>query len=270
MSDDYDRTGKGLTRPDTGNKSIRRLISDVGKSDPQQEVEYAEKEYYSKQITKMSEPRWLMPNELEAKRIIYPEMGNRDVADVFRELRTKLLQVSDHSNFVTMITSVIPKGGSSFVALNLATAFSFDEAKTALLIDCNLRNPSIDKLLELDFDYGLTDFLEDRDLQINDIIYSSGIQRLRVIPVGQSRETSEFYTSVRMRSFLNVVRQRYPDRFIIIDAPSISNSADARILAELCDFAILVVPYGRVTEKQIITASNEIGRDKLAGVVLNN
>ena len=73
-----------------------------------------------------------------------------------------------------------------------------------------------------------------------------------------------------MQSLIHELVNRYPDRFPIINAPSILESAEARILAELCDQVILVVPYGGCSEEQILKASVLIGAEKLSGLVLNN
>ena len=66
-----------------------------------------------------------------------------------------------------------------------------------------------------------------------------------------------------------MIKNRYPDRYIILDGPSLEDSADARILAELCDLATIVVPYGLSTTTEVIDAANAIGKTKLAGVVMN-
>jgi len=224
----------------------------------------------SKQISRMDEPRKLTNDDFSEKRIIYPEAHNRYVLNRFRELRTRLLEISKGNNFTLVVTSPADGSGTSFVALNLATAFALDSSKTALIIDCNLRDPSLHEALDLIPETGLTDFLENQDLDIGSVIYPSGIQRLRIVPAGSRRESpSEFFTSFRMKQFLHTLRRRYPDRFIFIDAPSIQDSPDARILVELCDYALLVIPHSRLTESQIISAVKLFDKDKFAGVVIN-
>ena len=225
----------------------------------------------SKQIVRMKEPRILSPEDLEERRIIYPESTDRVAVNRFRELRTRLLQLSAGNNFSLVVSSAVEGGGASFIALNLAAAFAFDHTKTALIIDCNLREPSLHSMLDLTPDMGLTDFLEDADMDIATIIYPTGIKRLRLIPAGSRRESAaEFFTSFRMRQFLHAIRRRYPDRFVIIDAPSITDSPDARILSDLCDYTLLVLPHARVTEGQALRAASAVSPEKLAGVVINN
>lgn len=225
----------------------------------------------SKQISRMEEPRRLTREDLDERRIVYPESPNRKVVNRFRDLRTRLLEVSKGNNFALVVTGSGPGAGASFVALNLAASFAFDHAKTALLIDCNLREPVLHSQLDLVPETGLTDFLEDPDLDIGSIIYPTGIPRLRLIPAGSRRESpAEFFTSFRMKQFLLAVRRRYPDRFIILDTCSIGESPDARILAELCDYGLVVVPHARATLDQVDHAVSAFGEEKLVGVVMND
>lgn len=224
----------------------------------------------SKQIVRMQEPRRLTPDDLEERRIIYPESRNRQLVNHFRNLRTKLLEKSGGNNFTLVVSGAREGAGSSFVALNLAAAFAFDEAKTALIIDCNLREPALHSTLDIVPDSGLTDFLDDPDYDIGRILYPTGIPRLRLIPAGSRRETpGEFFTSFRMKQFLQAVRRRYPDRFIVLDTAPITESPDARILTELCDYAMLVIPHAGMTADGIEQAAGAFHAEKFVGAVIN-
>lgn len=225
----------------------------------------------SRQIARMNEPWQHNRKELAESKIIYPGMGDNRVANAFRELRTKILQATRGKNCSILVTSISQSTGCSFVARNLAVAFSFDESKTALLMDCNLTNPSHNDLISPEVTLGLTDYLKADHLSIEQIIHPVGIQRLRLIPVGSKLDiTTEYFTSIKMKRLFRSIKERYLDRYIIIDAPPITQSADTRILAEVCDYAILVVSYGKTTESQILNASKALGAHKLIGVVFNN
>lgn len=210
-------------------------------------------------------------SELTLQRIIYPEMAENSTVQAFREIRTKVLQKTHGKNCIIMVTSVTSKAGSTFVATNLGVAFAFDAGKTALLVDCNLRNPGFQQLFPDSSPLGITDYLEKGDIDVADIIHPVGIERLRVIPAGDKREIpSEHFTSARMRHLLDGIRQRYAERFIILDAPPMSDTADTQIIAELSDYVVLVVPYGRVTSGQVDACVKSLDSKKLLGIVFNN
>jgi exopolysaccharide/PEP-CTERM locus tyrosine autokinase len=225
----------------------------------------------SHEIARMDEPWELNKADLAESKIICPDIADHSVVNAFREVRTKILRKSNGRNCILMVSSTSSNAGNSFVALNLAVAFSFDESKTALLLDCNLEKPSYQDLISTEVQYGLTDYLSKEKIDVNQIIHPIGIRRLRLIPTGcRSNEVMEYFTSTKISQLFADIKQRYQDRYIIIDAPPIADSADAHILSELCDHVILVVPYGRTTEAQIRAATKAVPANKLMGVVFNN
>ncbi len=222
-------------------------------------------------IDNMAEPVCLTAEQLDAHKIIYPASRDMATVDVFRDLRTRLLKLYRGDNKITLVCSVKPNGGASYIASNLAASFAFDESKTALLMDANIRNPSLHEQFYLQPEHGLTDFLREQVVGIDSIIYATGVPRLRLIPAGtQSNAAAEFFSSLRMQAMLEVLKYRYKDRYLIIDAPAINAAPDTKILASLVDAVLLVVPYGTVTESQLSRAVEAIGEDKLAGVIINN
>jgi len=223
------------------------------------------------EIERMGEVDRFSNDELERLKIVSGSMHNSKILNVFRELRTQLLTINKKKNFVCMVSSISQGGGGSFVASNLAAVFALDKTKTSLLIDANLYSPSLNKLIIGDSESGITDYLGDGRLDIKDVVYATGIPRLRVIPIGENREAAaEYFSSDKMQSFIEEIHTRYSDRYVFIDAPSILDSSEARILAEIVDMVILVVGHACVTPNQIQSAVNVVEKDKLAGLVYNN
>lgn len=222
------------------------------------------------QITKMSEVRHFSPSEFEALKLVHAGDEGSLHLKVFRDVRTQLMKRTEWKNFVCLVTSAA-SGGSSHVAANLAATIALDKSKTSLLVDANLYSPYAESLLPVPSQLGLTDYLEDATTGIEDIVYASGVPRMRVVPVGNNRDGgTEKLNSSRMRDFFTEIKSRYFDRFIIVDAPCAADyDAEIRILAELCDFVLLVVPHGKVTEAQLNSAVEKIGQQRLAGVVYN-
>jgi len=222
-------------------------------------------------IARMKETALRTSSDLASVNIISPDGGDNPTVQAFREIRTRILQQTQGENAVVLVTSASGGGGGSFVARNLAVAFAFDAGRTSLLVDCDFRNPSLQVLLKDQAVMGITDYLEKPEVSINDIIHPIGIERLRIIPAGSGHHTpTEYFMSERAHQFFAEVRNRYPDRFVFLDAPPILESADARIMAELCDYVLLVIPYAKLTNTQIDNCIKSIDGNKLIGIVFND
>lgn len=224
----------------------------------------------AQEIARMRNPLVRTVRDLSQMRVIFPEMANVKVANAFREIRTKILRTSKENNPVIMVTSIAPDSGSTFVSTNIAAAFAFDNGKTSLLVDCNLRDPGLSEFVP-NGGVGLTDFLESREIPVAKIVTPSGIPRLRVVSAGGKRETpGEYFTSEKFRRLFSALKNRYPDRYIVADTPAMSESADTQIITNVCNYVILVVPYGRFTPGQVSEAVKMFEPGKFLGVVFNN
>jgi protein-tyrosine kinase len=225
-------------------------------------------------MMRVAEPQALTPRRLEERRLIHRDESVRVHADAFRELRTRLLALSNGATFVTLVAPIDHGCGGSFVARNLAAAFAFDETKTALLIDCDARHPSQHRALDVDAGVrgGLMDYIADPSVEIERIVHGTGIPRLHLIPNGTSREaTAESFTSLRMRTLIDSLRGHGDEeRYVILDGPAVKGSPDARILSDLADRVVLVAGYGMVSPGAIEKAAASFPQDKIAGIVFNN
>lgn len=223
-------------------------------------------------IASMAESDSYTAQQFAQRRFIHPNMPDVRVADAFRHLRTSVLQKANHKNFLMLVTGVGEHHGASFVARNLAAAIAFDENKTALLIDCNLQQPLQDELLRgEEKPLGLTDYLSAEEVTVEQIMLRLGMPRLRFIPAGRRvAAVREFFTAPKLKHLFQDLRERYPDRYIIADTAPVTLAADTKILLELVDFGLLVIPYGKATKAQIESSARAIGPEKLIGCVFNN
>ncbi|PCJ27286.1 MAG: polysaccharide biosynthesis protein [SAR86 cluster bacterium] len=211
-------------------------------------------------------------DEFAERGIIHPSMKDTRVLNAFRNLRTSLLPKMESYNSCLLVSSVVQGGGASFNAINLAAAFTLDRQRSALLVDCNFRHPSLADALGVDAPYGLYDFVTDQIDDIDRMIYPTIVPRLQLVPCGQIAEEEhvEFFTGERMRAFLHEAKNQDPNRIIILDAPPILDSADTPILSELVDYVLLVLPYRGASASKIDKTIKVMGNDKIIGFVLNN
>jgi len=245
-------------------------VKDDQTQDPQVKSAVAEHRK-REQIKSMSTPVIWSQEELYDRKVVFTGMRQRELLNAFREVRIRILQKSKTDNVVVMVSSITEEGGGSFVAFNLAATFALDRHKTALYVDCNPYKSSAEQYTVEPVDYGLTQYLSDYTVPLKRIIYPSGIERLRVIPSGSGSDSAaEFFNSKRMEVLIAEIKSRYPDRFIVLDAPSVQSSTEARILAQYCDHVLLVVPFGKTTRSDVLAGVDAVGRDKLAGMIFNH
>ncbi len=223
------------------------------------------------QIKNMALPVLWSQDELYDKKIVFTGMRQREVLNAYREVRIRLLNKSKSDNIVVLVSSVAGLSESTSFSFNLAATFALDQHKTALFVDCNPYGNASEKYVVGEVGDGLTQYLNDYTVPLKTIIYPSGIERLRVIPSGGSSESAaEFFNSKRMEVFVAEIKSRYPDRFIVLDAPSVQSSTEARILARYCDHAILLVPFGKAVTDEVLAAVDAVGKEKFAGLVFNS
>lgn len=215
-------------------------------------------------------------DELKARKIIYPSMSNKAILNAYREVRIKLRNLSDGKNFSVMVSSLSKvKGTGKNVAenvllpsFNLAASFALDAQSSALLIDCDPYHNQLQSLVSTRLGKGVTDYLDDRTLKARDIIYPSGIDRLSVVPAGTiDVSVVELFSSGRMKTLMDELKQRYPDRYIVLNAPPFRVSTEARILVRYADHAIMTVPFGEITAEDIASAIETLDTDKFAGLI---
>jgi protein-tyrosine kinase len=221
------------------------------------------------EISKMKSDSVATNEELDQAKLIYPGCKQEQLVDQLREIRTEINKQSNKN--LIMVTSMQEKSGVSFFASNIAAATAFDAGRSSLLVECNFDAPVMKSKFKLDSTNGLVDYIYNSEIKENDIIQETGIKRYRVIHGGDCQSSSqEHFVHPRFRKFLMLLKSRYSDRTVYVDAPPLTSSADARILADLCDLVIIILPNGKVSKKRLETATKLIPHNKLLGVVVNN
>lgn len=219
-------------------------------------------------LERMRNPNPMSMADMKRKKLVYSGMKNRAVLNAYRELRIKLVDQSDDSNIAVMISSVAEDDNSILTSLNLAISFALDVSSSALLVDCNPYGTELQSLVTARFEKGITDYFQEKDTELESIIYPSGIERVNVIPAGHNPAAAvEMFSSKLMQELVYELKNRYTDRFIVINAPPVLTSSEARVLTRYCDHTVLTVPYGQASVESIEEAVEAVGPANVTGVV---
>jgi non-specific protein-tyrosine kinase len=189
-------------------------------------------------------------------------------AEEFRKLKTQIFHWSPGPPHIILVTSAFPDEGKTIVSVNLAMAISQEIHKEAILIDADLRKPSI-HFEKHRHSIGLSNYLTDQT-PLSDILIQSEAENFRVVPAGPpSKKPTELIGSRRMEELLKSLRLFGEDTFIIIDSPPLLAASEPVLLSKWVDGVILVVMADRTPRESIKRAVQSIDRKKIIGVVLN-
>ena len=217
-------------------------------------------------MTKVQEPRW---DRLESNRII-TALERRELFDTYNLLRTQLLhKTRDQGWNAIMVTSAIPGEGKTTTAVNLGLCIAREAMQTALVVDMNLRSPKLGSILDLKTTKGLSDYLLD-GASLSDLLVSPGQDKFVVLPAGRAIEGStDILASPKMKSLVQELKSRYPDRYVLFDCPHILDMPDSLIFASYVDAVLMVVEAGRTPQDQIQKSLDTLQENNILGLVLN-
>ena len=191
-------------------------------------------------------------------------------AEAYRVLRTNLLfsRKDPNANSITVVSGGAGEGKSTTI-FNLATVFAQNGSRV-LLVDSDLRRPSLHKMLNVSNSVGLTNLLLKQNT-IEEVVQTTNIPSLHFLPSGKLPSSSlGILNSVQMRDFVKAAKERYD--FVFFDSPPIMGVSDASVLASEVDMALLVIQYRKYPQVMTIRAKNMVQKvgGNLLGVVLNN
>jgi Mrp family chromosome partitioning ATPase len=207
---------------------------------------------------------------LERHRIV-ARMARSPNADIFRILRTKVLRHLNDAKLTTVaITSPNYGDGKTTIAVNLALSLALDVKQTVLLVDLDLRDPTIHTCLGIEPDVGLSDYFVD-DVPVAQCLVNPGIERLVVLPVrNRLEQSSEALGTPKMAKLAHELKTRYPDRIVIYDMPPLLAQDDVIAFLPLVDAVLLVVRDGVTPAEDIRQCMHALEGTNLIGTVLNN
>jgi succinoglycan biosynthesis transport protein ExoP len=215
--------------------------------------------------------RLVIATSKEVVELVTQSRPHSQMSESYRALRTSLLL----SNLgappkVIMITSALPQEGKSTTSISCANVLAHEGTRRVLLIDADLRRPSIHKTLGMGPRSGLSNVLTGSADLHQAITRSPALPYLEVLPAGTPPPNpAELLASTQMRDMLEELRREYD--FIVIDTPPTLSVTDAVVLSPRADAIVLVIRSGQTT-KQALRRSRDILMQvnaKVSGVLLN-
>ena len=275
---------RGMLTPATGGDSEEIAAGEEGR---REEPEMTEK-IAEVAVAERAEPRaepdrtgWVSPSYsvsrevrldpavLEKNRVVAYNTASSEI-EAYRVLRTRILHRTKRTGGTTiMVTSALSGEGKTVTAVNLALTFAKAYRQTALLVDADLRRQQVHQVLGIESDRGLGDYLRD-GCDISELIVWPGVEKLTVISGGKRiEESSELLGSPGMRTLVQGMKSRYPDRYVIFDAPPVLAGADAISLAPLVDHILFVVQADKSSMADVRKSLGMLPKEKILGLVLN-
>lgn len=190
------------------------------------------------------------------------------VAEQFRTLRGRIDSLATQRPIKTIaITSASEGEGKSTAAINLAAVTAMSVGRQVLLLDCDMRRPTLHTSLGIEPNAGLAEVLLDQ-ASIEDAVHKVEGLNMDLLPVrSRPSNPSELLGSAQMRSLIEEVASRY-DRVIIDTAPTLG-LPDTKIVSELCDGLVIVVRAGVTPRTDVEAALEVLDRRRVLGVLLN-
>jgi protein-tyrosine kinase len=190
--------------------------------------------------------------------------------DIYRMLRTRILQVMDANNWKSIaVTSPTPNSGKTLTAINLAISIAMESSHAALLVDADLRYPTIHKYFGYSPKSTLGHYLFDEE-PVAPMLFRPDMNRLTVLPGRLPiHDSAEALGSPKWVSLLNEASSRYPDRIVVIDIAPVLNVDDALTIAPHIDCVLMVAENGRTKRDELQRALELLDGYPLIGTVLN-
>ena len=212
----------------------------------------------------------LDPKLLKKNRVLIGKENDR-ANTAYKLLRTQIEQRMLAKEWNTLaVTSPSPGQGKSLTSINLAISLARATHNTVLLVDLDLRRPSIHRYFGYDpGDKGISDCLA-TDLPISEILFNPGIERLVIAPgTSSTYNSSELLASPKVGSFVDELKYRYKSRYVIFDLPPVLATDDAMAFSPYVDAMLLVIEDEVTTNEQLKQTLAMLEGTNIVGTVLN-
>ncbi len=207
--------------------------------------------------------------ELRKNRVVTGYENDAHTAE-YKMLRTQVLRRMRANGWTTLaVTSCAPGEGKTLTAINLAYSMAKEVDQTVLLVDFDLRRPSVAKYFGVQPPKGVMDYLVN-DTPLDEILFNPGVERLVVLPnTVQLHNSSEMLSSPVMKRLVQELKTRYQSRYVLFDMPPVLAADDVLAFAPYVDGILLVVEEGKTKKAELQRTMEILEGINIVGTVLN-
>lgn len=213
--------------------------------------------------------------KLKASHIITADTSDSQLAEEYRLIKRPLLMRASEgahhvrNGNVIMVTSAVPGEGKTFSSINLAISMSMERDLNVLLVDADIAKSDITRVLGMDARTGLTDLLSSPGMNLDELVISTNIPNLNILPAGEERKNvTELLSSSAMTALVSELAARR-NLIVIFDCPPMLAASGASVLLSLMGQAIVVVEAEKTMVKGIQEALQLLNGMENIGLVLN-
>jgi exopolysaccharide/PEP-CTERM locus tyrosine autokinase len=225
-----------------------------------------------------AEPMTALPvHGLGLEGFISPQAERSRTAEEFRMIKRPLLQRAFSGEVaagaranVIAVTSSIAGEGKTFTSLNLAISIAMELDRTVLLVDADLANPGLSRLLRTQDLPGLTERLLEEKVDLKSLLRHTDVPKLTLLPAGRRhRRSTELLASNAMKELVDELATRYSDRVVLFDSPPLLATSEASVLAEQAGQICLVVESATTPQFLVKEALGLLRHQDRVSLVLN-
>ncbi|MEZ5591595.1 MAG: AAA family ATPase [Gammaproteobacteria bacterium] len=229
----------------------------------------------------VASPRTSLQFDLQALArdgFLTPETMQGGLAEQYRLLKHALLTSINEAKTKSAIcrnhiaiTSALMGEGKTFTSFNLAMSLAMERDLNVLLVDGDVIGRSLSQMTGLNAQLGLVDALLNPDLALDDIVVTTNVPRLTLLPAGQQshQHATELMSSDRMRDLSRLLASYQNDQIVLFDAPPLLATSLAIALVDLVDQVLVVVEEGRTPCNAVTKALSMVAEKKNTSIVLN-
>jgi protein-tyrosine kinase len=209
--------------------------------------------------------------------LLPPTHQERELAQQFRQIKRPLINNAlgravaplSQGNLI-MVASAVPGEGKTFTSLNLALSMRLEEDVTALLVDGDVVNPVITRILGLENEPGLLDVVRDPGVSPGSAILATDVPGLSVLPAGRhDANATELLASVRMRDVVALLSGHDAARMVLFDSAPLLLTTESQALAQVAGQILLVVRADQTPQHVVLEALETLDEGKPVSLVLN-